>query len=143
MDKVQHAVATFQSGFNCSQASLRTYGPDCGLSPLDSLRVGCGFGRGMHRGDTCGAVIGALMVLGLRCGPQNTSDTSAKYHVYSKVIDFCSRYESRSGCVVCRDLLGCDIGTAEGMKHAKSDNLFGTVCHKVVQIAAEILEQMC
>lgn len=143
MSKVQHAVSTFKSGFNCSQAILRTYGPDYGLSPLDSLRVSCGFGGGMRRGDTCGAVTGALMILGLRYGPQNTSDTSAKADVYSKVTEFCSRYESRCGSIVCRDLLGCDISTPQGMEHAKSNNLFGTVCPKMVQIAAEILEEMC
>ena len=143
MDRIQRAVSTFQSGFNCSQAILSTYGPECGLSPLDSLRVSCGFGGGMRRGDTCGAVTGALMVLGLRCGPQNTSDTSAKNNVYSKVTDFCSRYESRCGSVVCRDILGCDISTAEGMEHARNNNLFAAVCPKMVQIAAEILEEMC
>ena len=143
MNKVQHAVSTFQSGFNCSQAILRIYGPDYGLSPLDSLRVSCGFGGGMRRGDTCGAVTGALMVLGLRYGPQNTSDTSAKNHVYSKVIDFCSRYESRCGSIDCRDLLGCDISTPQGVQHARNNNLFTTVCPKMVQAAAEILEEMC
>jgi len=143
MNKGQHAVSTFQSGFNCSQAILQTYGPDYGLSPLDSVRVSCGFGGGMRRGDICGAVTGALMVLGLRYGPQNVSDTSAKGDVYSKVIEFCSRYESRCGSIVCRDLLGCDISTPQGMEHAKNNNLFDTVCTKMVRIAAEILEEMC
>ena len=143
MSKVRQAVSTFQSGFNCSQAILGTYGPDYGLSELDSIKVSCGFGGGMRRGDTCGAVSGAVMVLGLRFGPKNISDTSAKNDVYSKVIEFCSHFESRCGSIVCRELLGCDISTKEGMKHARDKNLFETVCSKLVQTAAEILEQMC
>ncbi len=97
----------------------------------------------MRRADTCGAVTGALMVLGLRYGPQDISDTSAKAGVYAKVTDFCTRYESRCDSVVCRDLLGCDISTPEGMEHAKNNNLFKSVCPMMVQVAAEILEQMC
>jgi len=143
MSKVQQAVSAFQSGFNCSQAIVRTYGPDYGLSPLDSLRVSCGFGGGMRRGDTCGAVTGALMVLGLRCGPRDTSDTAAKTEVYSRVVTFCSSFESRCGSRYCRDLLGCDISTPQGMEHARANNLFKTVCPKMVQAAAEILEEMC
>jgi C_GCAxxG_C_C family probable redox protein len=143
MDKVQEAVSTFQEGFNCSQAIVRTYGPQYGLSQLDSLRVSCGFGGGMRRGDTCGAVTGALMVLGLRYGPKDVSDTTAKNDVYPRVTEFRSRFESRSGYINCRDLLGCDISTEEGMKKAEENNLFETVCPKMVQTAAEILEEMC
>ncbi len=143
MSKVKDAVSAYESGFNCSQAIVRTYGPDHGLSALDSVRVSCGFGGGMRRGDTCGAVTGALMVLGLRYGPQDASDTSAKEAVYSKVTEFQSCFESRCDSVVCRDLLGCDISTPEGMEYAASNNLFKTVCPRMVQIAAEILEQMC
>jgi hypothetical protein len=84
-----------------------------------------------------------LIVLGLRFGAQDASDTSAKAAVYSKVDEFQSRFESRCDSVACRDLLGCDISTAEGMEHAASNNLFKTVCPRMVQAAAEILEDMC
>lgn len=143
MSKVQDTVSAFESGYNCSQAIVRTYGPDYGLSAFDSVRVSCGFGGGMRRGDTCGAVTGALMVLGLRFGPQDASDTSAKAGVNSKVTEFQSRFESRCDSVACRDLLGCDISTPQGMEHAVSNNLFKTVCPRMVEVAAEILEQMC
>lgn len=143
MSKVKDAVSAFESGYNCSQAIVCTYGPDYGLSSLDSVRVSCGFGGGMRRGDMCGAVTGALMILGLRFGEQDASDTSAKEEVYSKVTEFQSRFESRCDFVVCRDLLACDISTPEGMEHATRSNLFKTVCPKMVEAAAEILEQMC
>lgn len=143
MNKVQEAVSVFQSGFNCAQAIVRIYGPEHGLSVLDALKVSCGFGGGMRRGDTCGAVSGALMVLGLHYGPKDVSDTSAKNNVYSRVTEFCRRYESRCGYINCRDLLGCDISTEEGMKKARKNNLFKTVCPRMVETAAEILEEMC
>jgi C_GCAxxG_C_C family probable redox protein len=143
MDKVKKAVSAFQAGFNCSQAIAGTYGPEHGLSALDALKVSCGFGGGMRRGNTCGAVTGALMVLGLRYGPKDVSDKSAKEDVYSKVAEFCRRYESRCDSIICRELLDCDISTEEGMKQAKKNDLFKTVCPKMVQTAAEILEEMC
>ena len=143
MDKVQEAVSVFESGFNCAQAIVRTYGPDYGLSVLDSLKVSCGFGGGMRRGDTCGAVTGALMVLGLRYGPKDVSDASAKNDVYSRVTEFCRRYEARWDSIICRELLGCDISTEEGMKKARENNLFKTVCPRMVRTAVEILEEMC
>ena len=142
MNRSQQAVAAFESGFNCSQAILRSYGSDYGLSPLHALQVASGFGGGMRRGDTCGAVTGALMVLGLRYGPQDTPDKAANADVYSKIADFCSKFESRCGSVVCRDLLGCDLSTPEGLDHAKSKNLFRTICPKMVEAAADLLGEM-
>jgi C_GCAxxG_C_C family probable redox protein len=143
MNRVQEAVSVFQSGFNCAQAIVRIYGPEYGLSALDALKVSCGFGGGMRRGGTCGAVTGALMVVGLRYGPEEVSDTSAKDEVYSKVTDFCRRFEARCDSIICRELLGCDISTKEGMKKARKNNLFKTICPKMVETAAEILEEMC
>jgi C_GCAxxG_C_C family probable redox protein len=90
----------------------------------------------MRRGNTCGAVTGALMVLGLRYGPKDVSDKSAKEGVYSKVTEFCRHYESRCDSIICRELLGCDISTEECMEHARKNNLFETVCPRMVQTAA-------
>ncbi len=143
MDKVQESVSVFQSGFNCAQAILRAYGPEYGLSALDSLKVSCGFGGGIRRGHVCGAVTGALMVLGLRYGPKDVSDKSAKEGVYSKVTEYCRRYEARCDSIICRELLGCDISTEEGMEFARKNNLFDTVCPRMVETSAEILEEMC
>ncbi len=38
--------------------------------------------------------------------------------------------------------MGCDISTAEGAEKAKKEGLFRTICPKLVQDAAEILEEM-
>jgi C_GCAxxG_C_C family probable redox protein len=142
MTKAQQTVDRFLSGVNCSQAVLATYGPDHGLASLDCLKVSSGFGSGMRRAEVCGAVTGALMVLGLQYGPKDTADTS-KEAVYAKVAEFSSRFESRCGSILCRDLLECDISTPAGKQQALDKNLFKTVCPEMVRIAAEILEELC
>ncbi len=52
------------------------------------------------------------------------------------------RYEARCGSIICREFPGCDISTEEGMEHAKKNNLFDTVCPRMVETAAEILEEI-
>jgi C_GCAxxG_C_C family probable redox protein len=141
MNRVQQAVDKFRSGFNCAQAILETYGPDYDLSPIDCLKVSSGFGGGMRRAEVCGAVTGALMVLGLQYGPKHMTDTSRK-SVYAKVADFSSRFETRCGSIICRDLLECDVSTAQGMQQAIDKDLFKTVCPELVRVAAEILEEL-
>ena len=65
-----------------------------------------------------------------------------KMPVYQAVKEFSAEFERRNRTLICRDLLGCDIRTEEGMLTAKERGLYKTVCPRMVQDAAEILETM-
>ncbi len=143
MSKVELAVSCFEEGFACSQALLSTYSPQFGLDRETALKVAGAFGGGMGRmGEICGAVTGALMVIGLKHGITIADDEQSQEKTYSLVNEFVNRFKSRTGSIVCRELLGCDISTAEGMDTAKEKGLFTTICPKYVRDAAETLEQI-
>lgn len=55
---------------NCAQAVLEVFAPDCGLTGEQAHRLGAHFGSGMKMGATCGAITGALMVIGLLGGDE-------------------------------------------------------------------------
>lgn len=141
MNSVEQAVEKFEKGFNCSQAILSSFSEQFGLDYKTALEIATGFGGGMHINGTCGAVTGAFMVLGLKYG--NTEENKqAKENTYKKVIEFASRFSARNGTVKCHDLLGCDITTREGLEIARQKGVFSSICPKLVQNAAEILEEM-
>ena len=143
MSRVEQAVSCFKEGFSCSQAMLSTYGLEFGLDRETALKVAGAFGGGMGRmGETCGAVTGAFMVLGLKYGNTRAEDMEAKKNTYSLVKEFVNRFKSRNSSIVCRELLNCDISTPDGMELAKEKNLFTTLCPKLVLDAAEIIEQI-
>ncbi len=140
---VDQAISLFQQGFNCSQSMVATYGEQFGLSRKQGLKLGSGFGGGMGAmAETCGAVTGAFMVLGLKYGSDHASDKEAKLNTYQIVREFAKKFKERNGSIICKDLLDCDISTAEGYQAAKEKELFSTVCPKIVQDAVEILEEM-
>ena len=143
MNRVERAVSCFKEGFTCSQAMLSTYGPQFGLNHELALKVSGAFGGGMARmGETCGAVTGAFMVIGLEHGKTKNEDEQAKERAYSLIREFVDRFKSRNGSIVCRELLGYDISTPEGMKLIREKKLTTTLCPKFVQDAAEIIEQI-
>lgn len=51
--------------YNCCQAVLCTFADLCGLQEGQAYAMGVHFGSGMRLGGPCGALVGALMVLGL------------------------------------------------------------------------------
>ena len=143
MDVVERAVSTFDEGFNCSQSVFTAWAEELGLDRETALRVATAFGGGMgHRGDTCGAVTGAFMAIGLKHGRLRADDEETRDLAYALVNRFVEEFEWRHGSVVCRELLGCDISTPEGMEHASRNNLAGTRCPNFVRDAAEILKDL-
>ena len=143
MTRPEAAVALFKQGFSCSQAILATFSEELGLDRATALRVASGFGGGMGRmGETCGAVTGAIMVLGLKHGSAAADDRQAKEVTYAKVQEFVHQFTARHQTARCKELLGLDISMADGLSAAKEKNLFATLCPGYVKDAAEILERL-
>ena len=143
MSKADKAVALFLEGFSCSQAILVTYGVDLGIKRETALRISDSFGGGMGRmGKTCGAVTGAVMVIGLKHGRVYPEDQSAKDRTVAIVQQFVKRFEAIHHCHTCKDLLGCSINTKEKTAKAAETGVFDRVCPTAVRTAAELLEEM-
>jgi len=138
-DRVKKTVSCFQEGFSCSQAILSTYGQELGMDRATALKVSTPFGGGMARmGEVCGAVTGAFMAIGLAYAV----DKGSKEKTYEAVNKFVEKFKSRNGSISCRELLGYNIGTPDGMKAVKEKGLITTLCPKLVSDAAEILEEI-
>ena len=142
MSKVAEAVELFKQGYACSQAILAVYGPGFGLDRATAMRLAAGFAGGMRMGETCGTVTGAFMVLGLERGPADCATKAGREAVYASVREFASRFRKRNGSLACKELLGCDVSTSEGLKQAQERNLFRDFCPEMVKAAAEILESL-
>ncbi len=140
MSKSEVALDLFLKGFNCSQSVFCAFGMEAGLKKEACLRIAGSFGAGMaRRGETCGAVTGGLMVLGLRHGMVTEGDTPAKKMNYDMAGKFMAEFERRNGSVICRELLGCEIGTPEGAQYAAERKLTTTLCPQLVASAVELL----
>ena len=140
--RINLASSRFSEGFSCSQSVLAAFAPELGLDADAALRVSAAFGGGMGRtGGTCGAVTGALMVLGLKYGA-TVPDPVARERTYALTREFVARFEARHGATACADLLGVNIGTPEGQTAARAANLFKATCPGLVATAAAIIEEM-
>jgi C_GCAxxG_C_C family probable redox protein len=136
------AVATFRGGINCTQAVLAACGAVQGIDRDTAMRLGGAFGSGMQMGETCGAVTGALMVVGLRHAKVSAAGFLTRDRTAQATLDFVERFKARNGTVSCKGLLGCDLGTPEGRAAARRDGSFKKRCPKFVRDAAEILDEM-
>lgn len=142
MNHNQKAQDKFFDEYACSQAILSEY---CNYYDVDSqvaLKISAGFAGGMCMGKTCGAVTGAIMVLGLKFAGQQPETPEGRKSVKEAVLKFTELFKSLNGSTECKDLLSVDISTPLGLQTAKEKNVFRTVCPKFIKDSASILEQI-
>lgn len=107
---------------NCAQAVLHTYADVAGISEDDALNIAGAFGGGMGNMEgTCGALVGAGLVLGL------VNKDKVKSKKQMRLI--MTRFQERNGATQCKLLKG--VGTKVVLR----------ACPDCVADAAEFLEE--
>jgi C_GCAxxG_C_C family probable redox protein len=141
MTNSEKAVSLFRNGYNCAQSVLAAFAPQFGISEADAFKIACPFGAGMGRmQETCGAVTGAFMVIGLKHGKYLAEDKVSKEITYEKVREFSKKFNELNNSLKCRDLIGVDLSTMDGLEIAKEREIFEKLCGKYIQDAVGILE---
>ena len=107
--------------YNCCQSVLVPFCRECGLTEDEAYKLGAHFGAGMKHGSTCGAVTGALMVLGMAGGGNEGA------------LELLSRFRSKNQALDCAKLLALAKERGEERKPH---------CDRMVYDAVEILEDL-
>ena len=142
MDHAEKAASYFMGGFNCAQSVLAAFASDLDIDDELALKLSSNFGGGARCGQLCGAVSGAMMVLGLKYGFCRSDDTEQIIRAYDTSVEFQKRFRECNKSVICEELLGYNVSVPEQKAEAKSKGLFRQICPKMVSDAVEILEQL-
>ena len=143
MAKPDDSAAYFNEGFSCSQAVISSFSEDLGLDRETARKISCGFGAGMARsGNICGAVTGAIMVIGLKYGKGTAGDDAAKERTYGLVQEFIMKFRAKNGSINCTELLGYDLRDPEQRKQAHASGVVAIKCPEFSRNATEILEKL-
>lgn len=140
MTKWEKAVDLFNQGYLCSSAVFGAYAEELGIDFETAVKVATPFGSGMRKAEVCGAATGALMVIGAKFGQKRAGENREKSNKLTE--RFLEEFARENGSYMCCDLLKCDISTADGIACAKENNLFTTVCPKMVESAVKVLEKV-
>ena len=134
----------FLEGYSCSQAVVCAFEDLTGLDRETSARLASSLGGGMGRmREVCGAVSGALIVLGLLRGYSDPGDLAAKTDHYHLVQEFARRFRENSGSIICRELLeGIKTAPGNDPEERTPEYYASRPCMRFVVDAARILDEM-
>lgn len=137
------AIQSFRSGMNCAQSVVTAYADLLKFDPDLAAGLSCGFGGGMGRlQQTCGALTGAFMVLGIHNSRLFSDRVELKNRTYTQVREINEKFAQSQGATDCRSLLGCDLQTDEGMQYHKDTQQSKTICEKCIAASIEILDEI-
>lgn len=140
----EEVLQEFGKGFDCGQVVFSYWAKELGLDEQTAKKISTGFGGGMMQGETCGAVIGACMAMGLKYGISTDGEEGQNQKVTSviKAAEFREKFLEKYSSTMCRELLEADISTPEGMKSIGERQLMTTFCPQLVVDVIEILEKI-
>ena len=126
LDRAKELRAITDIHYNCAQSVLVPFAETVGISEDTAYRMAANFGGGMKMAATCGAVTGALMVLGLA----GIDDVPLLHEIYRKV------KENHEGFLDCADLLR--LNAEKGLpKKPHCD----AMVYELVEMTEEILRE--
>ena len=136
-DPIKIAQERFAQKFNCSQSVFSAYASKLGIQDEIALKLASPFGGGTaHQGHVCGAVTGALMVLGLQKG-NVTPET--KEETYRLAEEFIEKFQELHGSILCRELIGHDISQPGELEKAREKGVIANTCPGLVKDATELV----
>jgi len=141
---MQNKIATesFKNGFNCAQSIVSAFAPGMGISHELSLKLATGLGAGInYQGCTCGAVVGAYIVLGLHYGIDDATNQEGKTRFREIADEFSAEFLKHFDSLKCNELLKSDVSDPEKLQDLRDQMVFRDFCPKVVKRSALILEK--
>ena len=136
-ETMNYANAFAEEGFLCSEAVLQALSKTLGVENDIIPRIATGFGGGIGRhGEICGALSGAILGLGLQFGRDHPSETPEGTPPYEYSHTMVNLFVARFGHIRCKDILGVDISSEEGVNQYRQDKLWETKCRDIIKITA-------
>ena len=97
-------------------------------------RIATAFAGGMGRsGEVCGAVVGAVMCIGVKHGRDEVGQPEGK--AQELAAEFLRAFRDEMGTINCRELTGFDLSTPEGLQAFRKSDVPMRVCLRAVGFA--------
>ncbi|MBN2571304.1 MAG: C_GCAxxG_C_C family protein [Ignavibacteriales bacterium] len=98
MNRKEKAIEYFRGSYNCAQSVILAYSDLVGISEINAKSIAAGFGGGIAQTKkTCGAITGAIMVIGLKYFNENKISESKEktYKISQKFMEeFMKKHKS-------------------------------------------------
>ena len=141
MDSKDEVIRLYNEGYDCAQCILKAMEDkiDCDLETA-MRSISC-MGMGLLEGSLCGALLGALAVIGLRYGSSGP-DPASKGVIILKRAQFLTEFKKKYNGLTCPEIMGLDVRKDEDNLRAFKEGIYDHFCPNMAADILEILERI-
>ncbi len=141
---------TLAQSKNCAQTAFAALQEEFSLEGGQILKALTPFPGIALRGETCGAVVGCLMAIGLVYGRDDLGDWRGYLTSLSPSRKFCRAFEEKYGSTACADILETELGARYDLSNrvdllkytaAGGKKTCGKIIANAVQVTAKLIEK--
>ena len=130
-------------GMNCAQSLLLAYQDKTGMDEATCCGVASAFGGGVRCGGICGAISGAVMVLGMLYPHTMENGNDGKQRATKLTKEFQRRFVEQFGYLNCRELLAAkDIEPMPVTKELGVTDHCGVMIVSAAEILFDLLREL-
>ena len=138
--ETNRATEQMANGLVCAESVLLATCEELSIEIAEDItpKIAFAFAGGIgNTGSVCGAVVGAVMAIGLIRDRGKT--TEEMFEVMGLAAEFRKRFEAKMGTISCRELTGLDLTQVEGQKELSNSDVAEKVCFPAVAAAFRIV----
>jgi C_GCAxxG_C_C family probable redox protein len=143
----QRVILAMEKSHNCAQSTFFALSEQFGLGGDDVLKALTPLPGIAERGETCGAITGALMAMGLIYGRDRLDDWEKYRSSLIPTNEFCRQFEKEMGSTLCHQIQDRSFGKSFNLMDPKDLKEFQRAgatskCSRVVQKASKIAAEI-
>ena len=110
MNRQELAITLHSQGFNCAQCVACSFCDVLGYDPITAFKMSEAFGFGMGTANTCGALSGMAMVIGMKNSDGDLDHPMTKKESYNLMSIATDEFKRQCKSTICREIKGMDGG---------------------------------
>ena len=153
VQRVKAQALAYDKIGGCSQSVLLALQEEFGIGDKESYKSATNLSGGIRQGGTCGAILGALMGLGLVFGRDSMEDIERAYEAWDIASDIINRFkqelqrqfgfDGELTSTLCPDIQKMVLGRSFDMRNERqtfydAGGHSDTACPKACSIAAQV-----
>jgi len=127
---------------NCAQKIVSVFCEQYGIPLALARKIAHPFGGGLRAGEACGALAGAMIIIGLKNGCADPHAPEDRAFCDRHAAEFAKKFKEQNGHITCRDLLGIDTSIGDNRALATQQGLFRRVCPSVIENTVLLLQEL-
>ena len=141
MDFEEEVVRLYKEGYDCAQCILKAMIDRIDCDEETAMKTISSMSMGLLEGSICGAVLGALAVIGIKYGSASP-DVSMRGISIIKRAQFLMEFKKRYDGLTCPEIMGLDVRKDEDNLRAHKEGVYEHFCPKVGACIIDILNDV-